>query len=436
MVWHGLTTREWATVFWAVVLLVVAIVVPTVRRALVPVVRTFLGFWQLHVAVAALLVWVALVCYAGHRAGVWNSGLRKDTVAWVVIYGFASIFSAARAAKSEHFFRRTALAALSVSALMQFLLNLHTFHFGIEFFLQPVVAFLFLLEAVAGMDTKTRRAQQFIHWLLVLMGMWIAVGTSRGLWNSWRGLDTEQTGLAFAFSIWFPLAMLPFVYVLSLVMTYEVVFNLSVFRNDGKAPPLAVKAAMLAGLHGDLRAVNDLPRHHTNYQAISTSRSFREALTHVKAYLAEREEGRRMEEGKALRLMDYAGVEGVDAEGRLLDQREVEATQAALRWLHTCQMAWHNNDGRYRSDLLDVLGSFERQGLPPEHGITMRVGKSGQTWYAWRRLPIGHVLAIGANGASPNDRLYEGEEPPKGFPDHDLSWGDHDHQATTPPNWR
>jgi hypothetical protein len=123
----------------------------------------------------------------------------------------------------------------------------------------------------------------------------------------------------------------------------------------------------------------------------------------------------------------------VDSEGKLLDQREVKATQAALRRLHTCQMGWHNNDGRYRGDLLDVLGSFDRHGLPPEHGITMRVSKSGQAWYAWRRLPIGHVLAIGANGPTPNEWLYEGEQPPKGFPGHVPSWGDS--PFTTPPHW-
>ena len=433
MEWHGLTTREWATVFWAIVLLVAGLAVPSVRHAFALVVRTFLGFWQLHVAGLAFLAWVTLVCYAGYRAEVWNRGLLKDTVAWVLVYGFASIFSATRAAREEHFFRRAALAALSVGALMQFLLNLHTFHIAVELALQPMVTFLLLMEAVAGRDAKTRPAQRFVNWLLVLIGLWIAVATARGLWNSWRGLDPERTGLAFAFSIWFPLAMLPFVYVLSLVMTYETVFRLASFRNGGKTPPPAVKAALLVGLHGNLRAVHELPRYPTNYQAIARSPSFREALTHVSAYVVEREKLRLEEEAKAARLVEYAGVRGMDAEGKLLDQREVKATQAALRWLQTCQMGRHNNNGRYCRDLLDVIGSFERQGLPAEHGITMRVNKSGQAWYAWRRLPIGHVLAIGANGPTPIEWLYEGEEPPKGFPGQDASWADT--PFSTPPNW-
>lgn len=433
MEWQSLTTREWATVVWAVVLLGAGLAVPSVRHAFAPLVRTFLGFWQLQVAVVALLAWVTFVCFAGYRADVWNKGLFKDTVAWALTYGFTSIFSATRAAKEEHFLRRAAIVALSVSALMQFFLNLHTFHFAVELVLLPVVTLLFMVEAVAGMEARTRPAQRFVNWLLVLIGLWIVVATVRGLWNSWRGIDPAETGLALAFSIWFPLAMLPFVYVLSLVMTYETVFRLSSFRNDGKAPPRAVKAAILVGLRGDLRAVDDLPRNRADYRAISRSRSFREALKQVEAYVAGREERRREEEAKSARLVEYAGVNGWDAEGKLLDQREVKATKAALRWLQTCQMGRHNNDGRYRRDLLDLLGSFERQGLPAEHAMTMRVSKSGQAWYAWRRLPIGHVLAIGANGPTPSEWLYEGEDPPNGFPGHDPAWGDH--PFTTPPNW-
>lgn len=435
MDWDALTTREWATVLWATALLVLGVALPFVRTALAPVLRTLLGFWQLHLAVAAFIGWVVLVCYLGARVGAWNSDLLKDTVAWFVIYGFASIFSAVRAAKEDHFFRRAALTALSIGALMQFLLNLHTFHIGVELFLLPVVTFLLLLEAVAGMDAKTRPAQNLVNGLLVLAGFWVVIATMRGLLDSWRGIDPEETGLAFAFSIWFPLATLPSVYVLSLVMTYETVLGLSSLRNDGKPPPLSVKAAMLVGLHGNLRAVNDLPQHHVQYQAISRSRGFREALGHVRKYERAREDRQREKAEKAARLVQYAGMKGLDDDGKVLDQREIKETRDALRWIETCHLGHYNNRGKYRKDLMSgvLMDDFSRQGLPEEHGITMRVRKDGQAWYAWRRTPSGHVLGIGMNKGRDNEWLYEGEEPPKGFPGSDPSWGDRPYE--TPPNW-
>jgi hypothetical protein len=433
---QDLNTREWASVFWAVVLIVGGVATPFVRRAFAPVLRTFFGFWQLQVALMAFLGWAGLVCYVGSLLGAWSTALLKDTVAWIVVYGFASVFSASRAAKEEHFFRRSALAALSVSALMQFLLNLHTFHFVVELFLLPVVAFLLLLEAVAGMDSKTRPAQNLVNGLLVVLGVWVIIATARGLFDSWRGIDPEETGLAFAFSIWFPLAMLPFVYALSLVMTYQTVLMLSSFRNDGEPPPLSVRVAMLVGLHGDLRAVNDLPQHHVQYRDVSRSRGFREALGHVREYRRARENRQREQAEKAARLKRYTGVKGLDDDGKVLDQREITETKEALRWIETCHLGHYNNRGKYRKDLMSsvLLDDFSRQGLPNEHGIKMRVRKDGQAWYAWRRTPSGHVLGIGMNRGRDDEWLYEGDEPPTGFPGSDPSWRYGPYE--TPPNWR
>ena len=236
------------------------------RRALAPVFRMFFGSWKLFVPFGAFLGWAVLVCYLGSLIGAWNVGVIPDTIAWLLAAGFTLVLSANRAAKDEHFFRRVALAALGLSAFMQFVLNLHTFHLAIELFLLPAVTFLFLLETVAGADAKTKPVQRLVNSLLAIVGLWIVIATARGLADSWRGLDLEQTGIEFAFSIWFPLAALPFVYLFALVMEYENVLTHRFFREDGKAPPLAVKAAMLTGLRGDLRAVADLPQHHAEYR--------------------------------------------------------------------------------------------------------------------------------------------------------------------------
>lgn len=435
MNWQELTTREWASVVWAAVLVVAGLAMRSVRRAFAPLLRTLLGFWQLQVALVAHLGWAALLCYIADLLGAWDSALLKDTVAWIVVYGFASVFSAHRAAKEEHFFRRAALSALSIAALMQFVLNLHTFHFVVELFLLPVVTFLLLLEAVAGMDSKTRPARNLLNGLLAVVGVWVVIATARGFIDSWRGIDPVEAGLALAFSIWFPLAMLPFVYALALLMAYETALKLSSFRKDGKPLPLAAKAAVLAGLHGDLRAVNELPQHHVQYRAISRSRGFREALGHVREYERVRADRQRQAADRAARLVRYAGVEGLDDEGKVLDQREIKETRQALRWIGTCHLGHYNNLGRYRKDLMSgvLLDDFTSQGLPNEHGITMRVRKDGLAWYAWRRTPSGHVLAIGMTNGR-DEWLYEGEDPPRGFPGSDPSWGDGPYE--TPPNWR
>jgi hypothetical protein len=431
MEWHGLTTREWATVFYASVIVVLCIALPSWRAALAPVIRTFFN-WKIQATIFALLAWTAVVLYVGSLVGAWNTDLLKDAIAWLLVSGLSTLLSTVDAPKKGHFFRRLVLSAISAGALMQFVLNLHTFNIVIELILQPFVIFLVVLSAVAHMKPDTVRVGKLVDGLLGIVGIWIVIATVRGLVNSWRGVDPKETGLAFAFSIWLPLAMIPFVYVVALGQTYGKIFTLSSFRNDDKKPPLRVRAAIVYGLGGNLREVNDLPQFGT-YSLICRSRGFREALGHVRNY--DRERQRRINEKQLEedRLEWYAGVEGRRADGTLLDRREFKETTEALRWLSTCHMGHYNNRGRYRKDLLDVLGNFERQGLPADHGITMRVNKDGQRWYAWRRTVTGYVFAIGASEGTPSQWLYEGEEPPSGFPGQDPSWGDGPYQ--TPPNW-
>ncbi|KRF32395.1 hypothetical protein [Nocardioides sp. Soil805] len=432
----ALNTREWASVCWVAVLVLAAVAYPPARRALSPLARQIGAFWQLHVTLLLFLGWVALVCFGAHLIGAWNRHLLKDTIVWVVVYGVAAIFSALRAGKEKHFFRRAVLAAVSVGALMQFLLNLHTFAFVIELALLPLVTSLFILEAVARTNRKTRPAQSFFNLLLTILGLWIIVATTRGLLASWKGLDPEEKGLEFAFSLWFPLAMLPFVYFFSLVLTYSANLSRARFHNDDKPPSLGARVALILGLHGDLQAVNDLPRHHAEYRAIVRSRSLREGLTSVRLYKEARAQAQRLEEEAAARLVRNAGLKGVDDDGRALDQREFEQTREALRWIQTCHLGHYNNRGRYRPDLMSgvLLDDFKRQGLPHDHGITMRVSRNGQGWFAWRRTPSGLVLGIAMDEGRENEWLYAGELPPQDFPGADPTWGDQPHE--TPPDWR
>lgn len=136
------------------------------------------------------------------------------------------------------------------------------------------------------------------------------------------------------------------------------------------------------------------------------------------------------------RLRRYAGSDETDREGRRLDRREFKETTDALRWVATCQMGWYRRNDRYRPDLLDLLSDdFTRHGLPSESGITMRVAKKGQAWYAWRRTITGRCFAIGSSGPPPDQWELDGPEPPKGFPGQDITWGESAFANEVNRNW-
>lgn len=129
------------------------------------------------------------------------------------------------------------------------------------------------------------------------------------------------------------------------------------------------------------------------------------------------------------------------AYGTTLDLKRSTPTAAglidALRWVATCQMGWYrNHGGRYKDELLEILGDdLTRQGLPQESGISMRVARNGQAWYAWRQTITGWCFAIGAAGPPPNQWEYDGGQPPQGFPGEDQTWGTEPFSCEVNPNW-
>ncbi len=164
----------------------------------------------------------------------------------------------------------------------------------------------------------------------------------------------------------------------------------------------------------DLQGGND-------YDVVHAS-GFVSALRAIRAVRERRRDERDAERATARRLVDNVGLDGWHADGRRLDEREFDETRNALRWLSTCHMGHYRNGGRYRSDLMPIVESyFVRDGLPEDHGVVMVVARDGQAWYAYRRTVSGWCFAIGARGSPPDERCYDGSEPPSTFPN-EGSW--------------
>ena len=151
---------------------------------------------------------------------------------------------------------------------------------------------------------------------------------------------------------------------------------------------------------------------------LARTETFRQAWREVGALQEEARQQVEEEAAAMRRLVENTGVVGTDDSGRQLDQREFAETRKALRWLSTCQMGhYRNGGGRYRSDLLPTVESqFTRDGLPEKHGVELHVSSDGQQWYATRRTVTGWWFAIGAAGPAPDEWMYDGPCPPRGFP--------------------
>jgi hypothetical protein len=426
-----LNSREWAIVTLLALLGVFVFLNPAARAHLPPLVKR-LATRAVIVPVIALACWVALLVAGASRIGLWNSGLTKDTAVWFLASAFATIFAALKAAKIDHYFWSATKQAAGAAVFLQYAMNLYTFNYFVELALQVLFALLGGMLALTEHDARHRPVRPVVLTLGVLVFVPFVAFTARGLVRTWEDLDGHQLALGLGLSIWLPLVVLPFVWALAIFMTYQVLLQHMSRPVFGLTAPIRTRITTVMALGANLRAVNDLSTSPAELRAVASAGTWRDVHDAVRVYRRRRDRRRAEPALEAQRLVRFAGATGVDAAGRQLDQREIKGTQRALEWLATCHMGHHGNRGRYRADLMDVLGGFTNQGLPQQHEVHMEVSANGEHWHAWRRTPSGLVLGIGANSPPPDQWFYAAMEPPMGPPPNDAFW---EQWTSTSPDW-
>lgn len=427
----ALSNREWATIFWLAVLLAFMVWKPDIRHSAKAVVAAFIKPIIL-VPFALFVAWMVGVIWVGAQLGIWQPTMVKDALFWTVP-GFVLFMGSVKAAEEPHFFRHRLWEAGGLTALLEFYLNFSTLDLVWELLLQPVIFLLAALSVVAARDPKAKSVKRLADTLLALIVVGLLVPPTIRLISDATTIGATETVRDLALPVWLTLGALPFIYLLSLYSSYELAFVRMRIGRPNDRVSLKAKLALVSKFHIRHSAVYAFAGNWPRELVLAKSfRGARQVIADQQAELRALEAARQRD---ADDLVRHAGVKGTDAEGRQLDRREFKETADSLEWLHTMQMGWYKNQGgRYRDDLLDQFADvFERRGLPEDHGVTLRVSRSGRSWFAWRRTPSGWCFAIGAEGSPPDEWYFDGPEPPKSYPGHDRAWGDQRFEPTV--NW-
>jgi hypothetical protein len=405
------------------------------RSSIGNLLTTFLKSKILVLLVAAMFGYVALEVWIGFRLTLWNPDLSTETAIWLVVTGLALFFNVKDASKQRNFYRNRVAAALGIAVYLEFLTNLFVLSLVAELILQPFLVFLGLMSVVAGMNDRNKSVKRLTDRVLIFIGLALLVFTLQQLVVNWDELDKLQTMRELVLPMWLTVGLLPFIYFLSLYSNYEMAFKGIDFRTKDRRARFRAKLAFMTKFH--LRARE---AHTFNWlwaRRLGSADSFRAARQVIDDFRQSKRDEERAATEEHERIRRYTGSDETDEEGRRLDRREFEETTDALRYLAGCHMGWYRNRGnRYRTDMLEIMSNdFSRQGLPQEHGITMRVRRDGKAWYAWRQTVTGWCFAVGAAGPPPNQWEYDGPGPPSGFPGEDRAWGDGPFDFETSRNW-
>ncbi|SBT38981.1 hypothetical protein [Micromonospora narathiwatensis] len=393
------------------------------------------AFFRVRVWLPFLLyaVWLVGLHGLAHRVGAWNPKLIGESIFWTCASGSVLlVLAAAKAGAEEGFFRKRAVDAVALGAFLQAFLDFKSLNLVGELLLQPALIILAAMRVIASYKNRERMGR-FAERALSLIALSLMIYVIYSLVQGLPELDSEQELRKLLMPLWLTLGAFPFVFALALVAEYGQAFSIMKIVAGQERVSLAARLGVVLALRARLLDIHSFRGRHA--RQAGQARSLRGGMQAVDAFRADRAERAAQEKARLERLAAFAGVQGVDEEGRQLDQREFKETKEALRWVATCQTGWHNNRGkRYRPEILTMIGDFQQQGLPDNHGIVMKVRKDGKAWYAYRRTISGWVLGIGSRKAPPDLWFYEGTEPPASFPSRGAGWADAVFGES--PNWQ
>lgn len=251
------SNRDLATIYWLVIFSVWVTAKPDIRASLGRVVRTG-SIFLLPLSLYSL--WVGALIYGAWQLGWWDPTVIKDTVVWFIVSGLTLFFSFVRAGSEKHFFRRTVLATVRVTALLEVYLNPVAFPVWVELLMQPLLLFLLLISIVAARDEQARSVQRFADVLLAILGLSIVVATTVQLLGNWQSRDMRETLLSFLLPIWLTLGVLPFIWGLSAWSNYDSAFRQVRFFSPDPRLSWRARFVLFRTFHFRHRQLRPFPR--------------------------------------------------------------------------------------------------------------------------------------------------------------------------------
>ena len=427
--------REWALLIVVGALFIFALLIKPARQAIAEVARHFLS-WKILVPFLGLGAWTALLARLGSKVVVWDGDLTVDTIIFFFTAAVGLFFKMGEASSHPNFFRRRLIKVLSVSIVLEVLLDLFVLSIPAEVTLQVVLGLVAMLAVVAQQDPDHRPVHKLLNGILGIAGLALLALPIVQLTANWSETNKGNLLQEIALPVWMTAGLLPYVYLLGLWSTYELAFLRLGWQSDEGASRQTRwkrRSAVLCAFNIQARKLGRISGRWE--YGVGHADSFRGALEEIRRAQAAEDERVAAEAEADDRLIRNAGLKGTDGQGRQLDQRGFEETRARLRQLLYAQMGWYrNHGGRYRPELLELLSddNNNRHGLPADHGITIEVTPDGQSWWAWRRTITGWCFGVGAVEAPSDEWMYDGSEPPVGPPGEGQGWSKHGFGS---PNW-
>lgn len=219
-----INSRELASAFWLIVLLLWGLTSRDVRASLVSVLRCFVNrVILITILLTGLYLFGIFTILAGFMD--WRPELTKATTVWGVFSGFSLVLHANNDGIGRLSFKNILSDQIKALFLVEFLVNVYSFPLLVEIISLPIVALFAGMSALESYNEDAKKIAPIVKTLLTFYVLILLIGAILYITRNADIIFTTDTLIEFILPIVLLFGFLPFLYFLTLYMGYDSLFR-------------------------------------------------------------------------------------------------------------------------------------------------------------------------------------------------------------------
>lgn len=218
-----LTSREWATVIWGLIIFVFVVYKKDERDSLFKFIRAIfrknlMVFWIIYVFYVVCITWtISLLSF-------WNNIFIKDILVWTMFSGIVCYVNAISREADEKYIKKILKNNFKLFIIIEFIVSTFTFNIFVELLIIPAITVLTMLFYFSENKIEFQSVYKLLNIILIVFGSWFIYETIKVGINEYKNLSAVNTLVSFTIPLVYLVLMLPLIYAVELYAKYQLLF--------------------------------------------------------------------------------------------------------------------------------------------------------------------------------------------------------------------
>jgi hypothetical protein len=250
-----LDNRELAILVWLIIFLFWALTKKNIRESISEIMKVFFQK-VIFITTCLMLFYIGSIVYIFYRFGLWDFTLLSETIMWVIGEAFVMYLNSNKV-KNNEYFKIVMIDSLKLTVVIEFIVNLYVFNFWIELILVPVFAILIGVLGVSSSKPEYKQVESCLTRIFILVGLLFLSYAIYNIIVDVHSFATINNFKEFLLPVVFTILFLPFIYMLALYLTYDLIFMRISFLIKDKSLARYIRWKTVFSFHLKLNSLNN-----------------------------------------------------------------------------------------------------------------------------------------------------------------------------------